>query len=101
MHGGATFERLLDMVGRALAALPENFAPKRFPQFLVELGLDGALDLSGDAVFQGKLTDASHALDALLPGLDALYDALAAGDAELTLRAGGDVLAAVTAATKA
>ncbi|MFG1837304.1 DUF6603 domain-containing protein [Micromonospora sp. NPDC049175] len=101
MHDASTFERLLDTVGRALAALPENFTPKRFPQFLMELGLDGALDLSGDAVFQGKLTDASHVLDALLPALDALYDGLAAGDAELTLRAGGDVLAAVTAATGA
>src|SRR4051812_17564047 len=101
MDSGATFERLLDTVGTALAALPENLAPARFPKFLMELGLDGTLDLSGDPAFQAKLGDGTRALEALLPKLEALYDALASGDVEPTLRAGGDVLTAVTAATRA
>ncbi|MFI6272793.1 DUF6603 domain-containing protein [Micromonospora zamorensis] len=67
----------------------------------MELGLDGTLDLSGDPAFQAKLGDGTRALEALLPKLEALYEALASGDVEPTLRAGGDVFAAVTAATSA
>src|SRR5215471_5129102 len=101
MRGGGTLERLLDAVGMALAALPENLGPARFSQFLVELGLDDALDLSGDPLFQQKLAEGARALEALLPELEALSDALAAGDVELSLRAGADVLSAVTAAATA
>jgi hypothetical protein len=101
MRGGGTLERLLDAVGMALAALPENLVPARFSQFLAELGLDDALDLSGDPLFQQKLADGARALEALLPEIEALSDALAAGDVELSLRAGADVLSAVTAAATA
>src|SRR5437868_5745292 len=90
-----TLEQLSNAVGTALAALSDDLSPDRLPVFLVELGLDDVVDLSGDPAFQAKLTDAARALEGLLPRLDALSDAFAAGDDALSIQRGADLLAAI------
>ncbi len=59
------------------------------------------MDLSGDPLFQQKLTTGLGALEALPPKLEAFSDALDAGDAELSIRAGADLLGTVKTAITA
>jgi hypothetical protein len=98
MANKGTLEQLTSAVGMSLAALSDDLLPERVSPFLVELGLDDAVDLSGDPLFQQKLASGIHALEALFPKLDTLSNAFAAGDVELSIHAGADVLAAVAAA---
>src|SRR5882672_9183392 len=69
MASRATLEQLISAVGMALAALSEDLLPARVSVLLVELGLDDAVDLSGDPHFQQQLVGGVRALKELFPKL--------------------------------
>ena len=59
-NGTGTLERLAQEIGLALAPLEVLLAPSNLPNLLVELGLDMALDVGGDAAFVQKLNLAAQ-----------------------------------------
>jgi hypothetical protein len=75
-----TLERIAQEVGLALAPLEVLLAPSSLPTLLVELGLDTALDVGGDAAFVQKLNVAAQKAGEIAPQLNVIAAAADGGD---------------------
>src|SRR5258708_6078837 len=75
-----TLEQIAEGVGGAFAPLEDLLVPQYLSTLLVELGIDGPPDLTGDAAFMQKITDAVNALLQLPDVLETLATAADNGD---------------------
>jgi len=90
--GTGTLESIAQEVGLALAALETLLAPDNLPTLLVELGLDTALPVGGDAAFLQKLQTAADKAAEIGPQLDVVATAADSGDDAQLITAVGQLL---------
>src|SRR4051812_49097432 len=93
--GTGTLESIAQEVGRALASLETLLAPENLPTLLVELGLDTAVSVGGDAAFVQKLQPAADKAAEIGPQLDVVATAADSGDDAQLIAAVGQLLTIV------
>ena len=92
-----TLERLAAEIGVALAPLELLLTPENLPRLFLELGLDAAPDLAGNAGFGQALSQVLQKLQAMDDAVTALLDAADQDDSTQTLAASAQAIQAIAA----
>jgi uncharacterized protein DUF6603 len=90
-----TLETLATELGVALSSLEGVLTPQNAAALFVELGLDAAPDLTGDAGFTQKLDNAAQRAGALVPAIDAISEARDGNNDLAAVQAVRDLLTAI------